>query len=94
MRGNGTSMRRSVQITIKTLLDPEPSVPRPRSRAGTPDAESDDDAVPSIATIPTVRTEPPLLDDELSLPPRKKSRSCGICKKTGHNSRTCPDKIH
>lgn len=51
---------------------PQPSVPKPSSRAGTP------------APVPPSPPNSP--------PPAKKRRLCGICRREGHNSRSCPNK--
>ena len=66
----------------KDVTCPKPSVPKPNSRAGTPDPSS-----------VLVRPPPPTSTlPSTSGPPAKKQRICGICKKGGHNSRTCPNK--
>lgn len=62
----------------KDLTCPLPTVPKPGSAPGTP-------ARPSRLSPPPVDLSP------VSEPPAKRRRCCAICKKEGHNSRTCPE---
>ena len=71
---------------------PEPTVPKPTSRAGTPAFEQDDDSTHQITSRPTSRAGTSADEGSVSLPPTKKSRLCRTCRREGHNSRTCPDK--
>lgn len=81
---------------------PEPTVPRPTSRAGTPEEDDDDNHAPSIplsSAAPTAssssrssQSRPRRQSTDCSSdPPAKKRRVCGTCGKEGHNRRTCPD---
>lgn len=62
---------------------PEPTVPKPRSRAGTPEVNHNPSPLPSHAA-----------EDNPVPPSTKKPRLCGTCKREGHNIRTCPDREH
>ena len=64
---------------------PEPTVPRPGSRAGTPADDADIDTGGDVASDAAS-------DEEEAPPPAKKSRRCGICRGMGHNKRSCPDR--
>ena len=78
------SIRQFCAEEDRDVTCPEPSIPRPRSRAGTP--------APGIVRMSPVdddsTEELPLISHQQS----KKSRCCGICRKEGHNSRSCPDR--
>ena len=76
------SIREFCPAEDRDITCPEPSVPKPGSRAGTPISE-DESIAESMARAPT---PPPL--------PPKKKRWCGICRREGHNSRSCPDREH
>ena len=73
----------------RDLTCPEPSVPQPTSRAGTPVADS---TIPISRPASRPGSTPGTSADSSTLPPTKKSRLCKTCKKEGHNSQTCPDK--
>lgn len=85
--------------TDRDITCPEPTVPKPTSRASTPaddsdgaaDANDDDDGSTPALTRPSSSAAD---NDGSTPPPKKKTRVCGTCKRKGHNSRTCPDKVH
>lgn len=62
----------------------ESSLPRPRSRAGTPAVDT--------ATSFVVEDNDEELPFTSHQPSKKKSRHCSNCRKEGHNTRSCPDK--
>ncbi len=64
--------------TEKDITCPLPAVPRPVSRSGTPNPE-----------IPTTTER---LDSVPDIASPQAKRHCGICRKPGHNARTCPNK--
>ena len=65
----------------QNITCPEPTVPRPTSRVGTPVNDPMDGGDEEETSSP-------------QLPPTKKIQRCGTCRREGHNSKTCPDREH
>ena len=74
-------IREFCPVEARDTTCPLPDGPRPTSRAGTP-ADPDPDPESSGGEAE--------LAPEVTPPPAKRARRCGICKGEGHNSRTCP----
>ena len=78
-------IREYVDPELQDVTCPLPTVPEPStassSRSTTTDAPSRSTATPT----PTASTAP-------CEPPAKRPRLCGVCRKEGHNARSCPSK--
>lgn len=84
------SIREFCPEEYRDITCPVPSVPRPRSRAGTPVDDAMDEAVGEEAVDSHDKED---FTSPLA-PPTKKSRHCGTCRREGHNSRSCPQNKH
>ena len=75
-------IREFCPVEDRDITCPVPKVPRPGSRGGTlEDNEATDDHDSDVSSSHPRHSS-------------KKSRRCGICRREGHNSRSCPDTDH